>query len=87
LSNGLKNEYFALQTFPSKFQDLKFFVWFSFHQVHSMFCTFIEGGMFLLYKKFEINCMTLNIPFDSLKQKCNLETWYIYFTWFEMTFT
>jgi hypothetical protein len=28
-------------------------------------CTFIEWGMLLLYKKFEINCMTLCIPFDS----------------------
>jgi hypothetical protein len=26
LSNGLKNEYFALQYFPSKFQDFKKFV-------------------------------------------------------------
>jgi hypothetical protein len=30
---------------------------------------FIERGMILLYKKFEINCMILRIPFDSLKKK------------------
>jgi hypothetical protein len=38
------------------------------HQVHSMNMTFIEGGIILLYKKFEINCMTLCIPFDSFKK-------------------
>jgi hypothetical protein len=27
-------------------------------------CTFIEGGMVLLYKKIEINCMVLCLPFD-----------------------
>jgi len=31
-------------------------------------CTFIKGGMVLLYKKIEINCMTLCIPFNSLKK-------------------
>jgi hypothetical protein len=30
LSNGLKNESFALQPFPSKFQDFEFFVLFDF---------------------------------------------------------
>jgi len=38
--------------------------------------TFIESDMFLLYKFFEINCMILCIPFDSLKKKCtSLNTW------------
>jgi hypothetical protein len=39
-------------------------------------CPFIEGGMFFLYKKFEINYMTLCIPFDSFKRKCSLNIWY-----------
>jgi hypothetical protein len=30
LSNGLKNESFALQPFPSKFQNFKIFEWFGF---------------------------------------------------------
>jgi hypothetical protein len=30
LLNGLKNEYFVLQPYPSKFQDFKKFVWFGF---------------------------------------------------------
>jgi hypothetical protein len=29
---------------------------------------FHKRGMFLLYKKLEINCMTLYIPFDSFKK-------------------
>jgi hypothetical protein len=31
-------------------------------------CTFIEGGMFLLYKNFEIDCMILCLPFDYFKK-------------------
>jgi hypothetical protein len=27
-------------------------------------CTFIEGGILFLYKKIEINCMILCLPFD-----------------------
>ncbi len=30
LSNGFKKESFALQPFPSKFQDFEIFVWFGF---------------------------------------------------------
>jgi hypothetical protein len=30
LSNGFKNESFALKPFPSKFQDFDIFVWFGF---------------------------------------------------------
>jgi hypothetical protein len=41
-------------------------IWF-FHQVIQWTCLFIEGGMFLLYKKFEINCMILCLPFDYFK--------------------
>jgi hypothetical protein len=41
----------------------------SFYQVHPMNMYFIEEGMFVLCKKFEINCMTLCIPFDSRKKK------------------
>jgi hypothetical protein len=36
-----------------------------FHQVHPMNICFHRRGMLLLYKKFEINCMTLYICFDS----------------------
>ncbi len=38
---------------------------------------FIEGDIFLLYKKFEINCMTLCLPFDYFKKKCTLNTWFV----------
>ncbi len=63
LSNGLKNESITLQPFPPKFQDFKLFN-LVFHQVHPMkTCTFIKGNTFLLYKKFEINCMILCLLF------------------------
>jgi len=32
-------------------------------------CTFIKGGMFLLYKKFEINCMIVCLPFGYFFKK------------------
>ncbi len=40
-----------------------FMIWF-FIMFIQWTCTYIERGMFLLYKKFEINYMTLYIPFD-----------------------
>jgi len=39
-------------------------------------CIFIEGGMFLLYKKFEIKCMILCLLFYYLFLKCILDTWF-----------
>jgi len=64
-SNGFKNESFDLHPFPSKFQRLWNFcmIWF-FMKFIQWTCTLIEGGMFLLYKKFEFNCMISCIPFD-----------------------
>jgi hypothetical protein len=50
-------------------------------------CAFIEGGKFLLYKKIGINCMILCIPFDSLKKKSSLNTWYGQFIGLKMRFT
>jgi hypothetical protein len=49
-------------------------IWF-FIKLIQCTCTFIEGGMFLLYKKIEINCTTLYIPFDFFIKKCNLNIW------------
>jgi len=51
LSNGLKNESFALYNFLSKFQDFEIFVWFGFHQVHSMNMYFHRRGHVFLVKK------------------------------------
>jgi hypothetical protein len=45
------------------FQNLKFLYDLGLHQVHPMKMYFIERDMFLLYKFFEINYMTLCIPF------------------------
>jgi hypothetical protein len=69
-SNGLINEFFALQPFPFKFQDFekKQIIWF-FIKFIQWTCTFIKGGMFLFYTKFEINCMSLCMHFDSLFKK------------------
>jgi hypothetical protein len=47
---------------------LKVYYDFDFHQVHPMIIYFHRKGMLLLYKKFEINCMTLCIPFDTFKK-------------------
>jgi hypothetical protein len=55
----------ALSFKISRFWNWKFsFIWF-FIKFIQWTCNFIEGGMFLLYKKIEINYMTLCIPFDS----------------------
>jgi hypothetical protein len=47
-----------------------FMIWF-FIKFTCWTCIFIEGDMFLLHKKFEINCMTLWIHFDYFFKKCN----------------
>jgi hypothetical protein len=44
LSNGFLNEPFALQPFPSKFQDFEIFERFDFHQVHPMNMYFHRRG-------------------------------------------
>jgi len=51
-------------SFLQNFKTLKILNDLVFHQVHQWTCTFIEGGMFLLYKMFEMNCMILCLPFD-----------------------
>jgi hypothetical protein len=61
-------------SFVQNFKALKFYYDFGFHQVHPMNIYFHRRGMFLLYTKFEISYMTLCIPFDSLKKKCNLKS-------------
>ncbi len=50
--------------FLQNFKTLKFLYDLIFDQVHPMNTYFIEGDMYLLYKKFETNYMTLCIPFD-----------------------
>jgi hypothetical protein len=57
--------------FFQNFKTLKFLYDLVFHQVRPMNMYFIEGGMFLLYKIFEINCMTLCIPFYLKKNSLN----------------
>jgi hypothetical protein len=42
-------------------------IWFFIKFMQST-CTFIERPMFFLYKKLEINCMILCLPFDYLKK-------------------
>jgi hypothetical protein len=42
-------------------------IWF-FIRFNQWTCIFIGRGMLLLYKKIEIDCMTLCIPFDSFKK-------------------
>jgi hypothetical protein len=69
-----KMSFFHYNPFPQNFKTLKFYYDFSFHQVHPMNIYFHRKSMFLLYKRFEINCMTLCIPFDSFKKKCNLKS-------------
>jgi hypothetical protein len=44
LSNGLKNESFALQPFPSKFQEFKTFVWFGFSSNSPNECVLSQKG-------------------------------------------
>ncbi len=64
LPNGLKNEYFALQPSPSKFQDLKFLYDLIFHQIHPMNMYFHKRGYVFVEQFFEINYVTLCIPSD-----------------------
>jgi hypothetical protein len=54
LLNGLKNEFFVLQPFFENLKTLKFLFDCFFIKFIQWICTFIEGGTFLLYKKFEI---------------------------------
>jgi hypothetical protein len=72
LLNGLKNEFFVLQPFFQNLKTLKFLFDCFFIKSIQWICIFIAGGTFLLYKKFEINYMTLCIPW---KKKLNLNTW------------
>jgi hypothetical protein len=55
---------FYLTTLPTKISKLWNFcmIWF-FIKFIQRTCTFIEGGIFLLYKRFEIYCMILCFPF------------------------
>jgi hypothetical protein len=62
-----------LQLFPSSFWNFCM-IWF-FIKFIQWTCTFIKRGMFLLYKKIEINYMTLCIPFDYFFRKCTLNIW------------
>jgi hypothetical protein len=66
----LKTWVLCLVTLSFKISKLWYFcmIWF-FIKFIQWTCIFIEGGMFLLYKKFEINCMTLCIPFDPFSLK------------------
>jgi hypothetical protein len=51
--------------FLQNFKTLKFCMAWFFIKFIQWTCTFINGGMFLLYKKFEISCMTWRIFFYS----------------------
>jgi hypothetical protein len=69
----LKMNALPYNPFFQNFKTLKFLNDLVFHQVHPRTCTYIKGGMFLLYKKIEINCMILCFPFDYIFLKCTLE--------------
>ncbi len=56
-------------------------IWF-FIKVIQWTCTFIEGGMFLLYKKIEINCMILCPPFDYFSK--NVQGMFLLYKKFEI---
>jgi hypothetical protein len=70
LLNGFKKWILCLATLSLKISRLWNFcmIWYLIKFIQCT-CIFIKGGMFFLYKKFEINCMTLCIPFDSLKKR------------------
>ncbi len=72
-----KKWFFCLVAFSFKISRLWNFcmIWF-FIKFIQWTCTFIERNMFLLYTNFEINCITLCIPFDSFLKKCSIDTWY-----------
>jgi hypothetical protein len=53
------------------FKTLRFLYDSIFHQVYPMNMYFHKRGHFLLYKRFEVNCIILCIPFNSLKRNCN----------------
>jgi len=59
--------------FLQNFKTFKFSYDLVFHRVYPMNMYFHRKGMFLLYKKFEINRMTLCISFDYFF-KCTLDT-------------
>jgi len=65
LWNGLKKNPFPYSPFLQNLKTLNFLYNLVFHQVHIMNIYFHKRGHFLWDKKFEINCMTLYIPFDS----------------------
>jgi hypothetical protein len=72
LPNGLKMNLLPCNPFFQNFTILKFLCDLVFHKVHPMNMYFYKRRNILLYKKFEINCMILCIPFNYFIKKCNL---------------
>jgi hypothetical protein len=69
LSNGFLKKVLCFITLFFKISKLShfFMIWF-FIKFIQWTCILKERGFFLLYKKIEINCMTLCIPFNSFKK-------------------